>query len=143
MKNFHASLFIAGFAILLAAGCTHTLKVKATEDAAQVPYESMGTLEVSVPVNPWDATNWHWSIREVGTLSFADTTYGKRLRKKLAKVASKHAGVNQIVNVEYWPDPSTGKFPDGRIYARGEMVRFKPFPKEPAPVQPAAAAEAV
>ena len=46
---------------------------------------------------------------------------------KLVKAAKKRYNAEAVVNVQYWPDLSSEKFPQGKVYARGEMVRYKRF----------------
>lgn len=107
-------------------GCTHTEKVTAVTVEAARPVDELGTLEVSQKTNPWAFVNWGSALKEIFTLSFADTSYEARLKKKLIKKSKKfHA--DQIVNVKFWPELDSGRFPNGRVYARGEMVRYRRF----------------
>ena len=110
-------------------GCGHTEKVRAVTEAASKPTESLGTLEVHVNTNPWSITNWGYFFKELLTLSFGDTSYETRLKKKLIEDSQKF-DADQVVNVEFWPDLKMKKFPDGKAYARGEMVRYRRFPAQ-------------
>lgn len=131
--NWAASLMVLA---VVAAGCAHKEKMNAVEGGIDWPYDLLGTEEVHINTNPWSPVNWGWDLREIFTLGFADTSYPVRLQKALIKKAKKYGDVNQIIHVTYWPAPSNGKFPKGKIYARGEMVRYKRFPAEEPSAQP-------
>ncbi len=128
MKSFYLLAGFLFFSVL--SGCTtHVEKIKAVEGDLAAPYESLGTLDVHVTTHPWKPVNWGWGMKKIFTLGFADTSYAYRLRKKLVKSAKKHPDADQIIKVEYWPDLDSEVFPDGQVRARGEMVRYKPFPE--------------
>lgn len=124
------SLKIMVLGVLITAtltGCTRTEKVAVlTSEAPSRPAEPLGTLEVSQKTNPWAPANWGSALKEILTLSLADTSYQARLNKKLVERSEKFRA-DQIVNVKYWPDLDSRKFPNGKVHARGEMVRYKHF----------------
>ena len=135
MKSIPTWLAVA-VALLAFNGCARVEKVRAIEGDKEVPYDSLGTLEVkqkAYRVNPSAA---FWTGVEIATLTFADTPsrgehYKKFLRRKLQKLAGKRYDADAVINVKYWPNPESGNFPDGYIYARGEMIQYHHFPKEP------------
>ena len=49
------------------------------------------------------------------------------MRKELADVAKKRYSSHDVINVVYWPDPELGSFPEGKVYARGTMIRYAKF----------------
>ena len=131
MKTIKWNLVLLLLPVLL-AGCTHIEKFRAVEGDIETPYESLGTLEVHLNTNPWNPSNWGWDLREILTLSFWDTSYPRRLQHELAIKAKRHPEVDQVIKVTYWPT-ETSHFPDGKVYGRGEMIRYKRFPGSPAP----------
>ena len=117
-------------------GCSRVEKVRATEEGKGIPYDSLGTVEVKEKAYRLTPSAAFWTGVEITTLTFADTPsrgehYKKYLRMKLEKVADKRYNADAVINVHYWPDPESNSFPDGYIYARGEMIRYQRFPKEP------------
>ena len=124
-------MMVLGFLVLTAlTGCTRTEKVSVlASETASRPAKSLGTLEVSQKTNPWAFVNWGSALKEILTLTLADTSYEARLNRKLIK-KSKKFGAEQIVNVKYWPELDSGKFPNGKVHARGEMVRYSRFEAE-------------
>ena len=110
-------VLLAGFAV---SGCTHIDKVRTTEGDLSIPYESMGTLEV-----------------KIRTRSLGSTSPEKRkamLDDKLSQESKKHFAPDALIHATYWPDLQSRSFPGGYMYARAEMVRYKPFP-EPEPAE--------
>ena len=123
------------FLVIAAAvsGCARVEKVRALEGDKDVAYDSLGTLEVKRRVPFVRPTGILWSGVEVLTLSLAKTPsradqYKKSLRSKLAQKAKKRYGADGVIKVEYWPDPASSRFPEGYLYARGEMIRYRKFP---------------
>lgn len=130
-------------------GCARIEKVKAIEGTKDLPYESIGTLEVKEKALTATPASAFWTGVEVTTLTFAKTPsrgelYKKSLRSKLAQLARRKYGADAVINVNYWPDPDSKSFPRGYIYARGEMIRYEHFPGTdpslaPEPTQPVTA----
>lgn len=116
----------------LTSGCTRFQKVKAVEEETDLPYDSLGQLEVQTKAYSITPTGALWDGIELLTLTFAPTPsrgerYKRILSTKLSRHAREHYGAHQVINVTYWPDPESRRFPEGIIRARGEMVRFRPF----------------
>lgn len=114
-------------------GCARTAKVTAVEGGTDIPYESLGTLEVREKVSRVSAAGAWYTGVEVVTLSLADTParderYKKKLRDLLAERAKTRYQADGVIGVRYWPDPSMDTFPQGYVYARGEMIKYTRFP---------------
>lgn len=122
----------AFFAVLLVsvfmgvAGCTHVEQRQAINGDINQPYDSLGILEVHIRTNPWKPVNWWSDVKEVSTVSLADTSYDKRLRDKLVEESEKY-GADQVIKVEFWPPLDSKHFPDGKVHARGEMIKYRRF----------------
>ena len=95
------------------AGYARTEPAQAVEGDISTPYRTIGTLEVK---------------KRVSKSGRSGRKYRKALKSILLKKAVKHYGANAVIHVHYWPDPDSGSFPQGLIYARGEMVRYVHFP---------------
>ena len=103
--------------------------VRALEGDISIPYTPIGTLEVKKKVNSLGVKTLQ--ILTLGAYQpFSAANYRQTLKDMLAKKAGKFYGANAVIHVHYWPDPESGSFPKGTIYARGEMVRYTPFPAE-------------
>ncbi len=114
-----------------ALGLARSERVRAGEGDISVPYTSLGTLEVKKKVSGFSDLGWKtWQVlTEGGAKSSAQAEhYRKALKCMLVRRAAKQYGANAVIHVQYWPDPASEGFPKGWIYARGEMVRYKPFP---------------
>lgn len=120
--------------LLGAAGCSSVQKVVALQGDAAQPYESLGTLEVKRDV---PAVQYKRIFSQLGAwMTFGHSepmTQAVYLRglldAKLIKLAKKKHCADAIIRVQYWPDLTAGEFPDGVVYARGEMIRYKRFPE--------------
>ena len=137
------SVIFISFAVA-SAGCARTEKVRAVETGIEVPYESLGTLEVRYKTNRISSAGTLNAVKEGATLTLADTPsraerYKMALRSELARRAKKEFGAHAVIHVTYWPDLEASSFPDGYVHARGEMVRYTRFP-DAAPAQARAAA---
>lgn len=98
--------------VLVASACARYEKVTVLETgiSEDIPYESLGVLEVKRP----------------GRIS--NTAIKSALNRQLADIADERYEADAVINVEYWPDlDSTQKYPDGLVYARGQMIRYKRF----------------
>lgn len=116
----------------LSSGCARIEKVKVLASDPSMPYESLGTLEVKTQANRRALPRLGWTTVEMMTLSLAKTptrgeTYKRRLNQKLSDKASEHYDADAIIHPEYWPDPESSAFPEGQVYARGEMIRYRKF----------------
>lgn len=134
MKSIIAGMVIVMMSVVCNS-CARVEKVKAVEGGTESAYQSLGTLEVKEKTYRFNPDAFFWTGVEITTLTFADTPsrgehYKKFLRKKLEKVANKRYNADAVINVQYWPDPESSNFPDGYIYARGEMIQYRRFPSE-------------
>ena len=128
MKYF--KLAVLAFILTVAfTGCMHTEKRRAVTEESSQPFESLGVLEVHIKTNTWAPSNLGNFFKELFTLSFGDTSYETRLKKKLIKESDKF-NADQVVKVTFWPDLNLNQFPDGKVYARGEMIRYRRFPPQ-------------
>jgi hypothetical protein len=99
------------------------------------PYTSLGTLEVREKAGTLFFNRLGWTLAEAATLTRADTpsradVLRSRARERLLRKARKNYGAHDVVSIEYWPAPESEYFPDGFLLARGEMIRYTPFPAE-------------
>lgn len=116
-------------------GCSRTQQVRATQTGSGLPYTSLGTLEVKETAGLITGPQTFWSGVKVLSLGLADTPrrstlYEKTLKQRLEKLSRLTYDADAVINVRYWPDLESSSFPDGLIYARGEMIRYKRFPQE-------------
>lgn len=134
MKSITSWMLVTAL-LVVCNGCARVEKVKAVEGGTESPYHSLGTIEVKEKAYRFNPAAAFWTGVEITTLTFADTPsrgehYKKFLRKKLEKVANKRYDADAVINVQYWPDPESSNFPDGYVYARGEMIQYRRFPGE-------------
>ncbi len=115
--------------LLFITGCSRAGKVVAQESGASLAYESLGALVVKEKAKDL----WDMEVKKVlveaATLSMADTgtradMFRQALSTRLAESARKKYGAHAVINVTYWPDPGGNDFPEGEIFARGEMIRY-------------------
>ena len=126
--------------MVISQGCARREPFLVTESGADRPHRALGSLEVSMvarDVNIKTAVN---GVVEVATLSMAETpsrtdSYKAILSEKIKKRAKKRYGADAVINLKFWPDPeASNSYPNGVILARGEMIRYEPFPQaEPSP----------
>lgn len=115
------------------SGCSSSQKVVAMEGDFNQPYESLGVLEVDREVPRIQYRRvfgqlWEWiTIGHAENISREDYLRGL-LDKKILKAAKKNHQAEAVIFMQYWPDLTSQKFPQGRIHAKGEMVRHKRFP---------------
>lgn len=121
--------------IILAAGCSRSSRVIAVETGTpDASYQSLGSLQVVENAKDlWDQEAGRFLL-EASTLTLADTgeraeMFRKALKDRLAETASKKYGADAVIHVTYWPDPESESFPEGNLYARGEMIRYIQYPK--------------
>ena len=128
------NLFFLAVLLSVMTGCTHVERVKAIEGDASIPYDSLGTLEVKMSVPVLTSEQFYWTPVELLTLGFAHSpsqadSYKRLLQNELVKKARSNYDADAVIHVEYWPDLSSKKFPSGEMLARGQMIRYKRFPK--------------
>lgn len=121
--------------LLFSMGCaTRVAKVKAIEGETAVPYNSLGTLEIKI--NPWVGffPRLYWTTIKGLTLGLMPTPsrgeiYKSALRKRLARKAEKSYDADAVIGVTYWPNPEAKRLAEKNIFARGEMIKYTPFPQ--------------
>lgn len=117
-----------------AMGCSRTQKVIATQDGITAPYESLGFIEVNrkaprIQCRRMFGQVWEWMTFGHSKNISEEAYLERKLDKKLIKAAKKIQKAEKVINVTYWPNLKEKKFPEGRIYARGEAIVYKRFPK--------------
>ena len=127
---------VKGLSILIligavAFGCARYQKIQVIEGDFVHPYKVIGTLEVKekaemVP----DVYRAGAELLSLGYLRYPDRadSYKETLNRQLARKAHDLYRADAVIKVEYWPDPSSKDFPDGMIYARGQMIQLSKFP---------------
>jgi hypothetical protein len=124
--------FLTAAFILLVSGCTRTQSIEVIEEEVTEPYDSLGTLEVYSKASRFGLKQAGWGTVKAVTFTMAPTPsradiYRNKLNEKLVERADKRFNADAVIHPEYWPDLDSKSFPDGKIYARGEMIRFKKF----------------
>lgn len=114
-------------------GCSRVQKVVVTQDAISEPYESVGAVEVERKVPRIQYRRIFGKVWEWITFGHAENISREAylqglLNKKLLSVAKDDHTAEAVIHVKYWPDLTAKKFPQGRIYGKGDMVRYKRFP---------------
>jgi len=122
-------LIVLGF---IFTGFSKAQKVIATQNDLTEPYESLGQIEVDRDVPSMSLQRGVQRLGEWVTFGKYDMPNQKEylkglLDEKLIKSAKKRYSAEAVIKVQYWPDLSSKKFPSGKIYAKGEMVRYKRF----------------
>ncbi|MBU9888696.1 MAG: hypothetical protein KTQ49_02355 [Candidatus Omnitrophica bacterium] len=117
---------------VLSLGFSRVLGVIVTQRGASIvaSYDSLGWVEASrkaplIQYRRVGGTLLQWASFGYFRNPSQEVYLQGLLNKALVKAAKKTAGVDAIINTEYWPSLNAGQFPQGRIHARGEMVRFR------------------
>ncbi len=127
-------LTICGLAFFcgMFAGFSRVQDVVVTQDSTSitVPYKSFGWVEVNrkAPLIQYRRIGGqllYWCSFGYFSNPTQSVYLQGLLNKLLAKAAKKRQGVEAVINTQYWPDLTAGQFPEGRIYAKGEMIRYK------------------
>lgn len=114
-------------------GCSQAHKVIATQGGISEPSESIGSIEVERQV-PRIAYRrifgqlWEWITFGRSENISREAYLQGLLNKKMLKAAKNVYNAEAVIHTEYWPDLTEKKFPQGRVYAKGDMVRYKRFP---------------
>lgn len=126
MKRFLAVFFLT---IPLLASCSQVHKViKPTLEGKS--YQTLGLLEVTQPAKHSIMTR----ILTLGLLKYRSFDRVKAsLDAELVRKAKIHYKAESVINVKYWPDSDLAQSTD-LYHARGEMIRYEPFPADPAAV---------
>ena len=140
--RFLISVFI--LSALVMAGCTRIERVRAIEGDMDVPYDSLGILEVKISSKPLPFSALGWGVLRILSFGRVDAPswgeqYKSKLRAELTRKARLQYKADALVKVHYWPEPEGNFFPNGYVYARGEMIKYNKFPAddlapEPLPV---------
>lgn len=132
MKRF-CSIFLALMMTIGFSGWSKTQGVTVIKEEISVPYDSLGEVEVNSKLPFFRGRtigsqflNWVVTSDLDGNTS-QEAYLQDYLNKKLIKAAKKNHNVDALIHVKYWPDLKAKKFPEGRVYARGEMIRYKRF----------------
>lgn len=135
MKLRHYSIILGS---LLLISCARTQNVKVTQGDVDGPYDKIGVLEVSTAAKKICPVAT--CMTRVVTLGMVcPPPQGEVYRKKLDEILKKKAkhdyDAQAVIQTEYWPDLNSKSFPEGKIFARGTMIRYKKFPPitEPQP----------
>jgi len=132
MKYSWALMLVVVMLLGMNAGCSRTQKVVAMQGDLGKPYESLGSLEVDRKA-PWiPYRRIFGQIGEWLTFGHAENISREAylqglLNKKILKAAKKNHQAEAVIHMQYWPDLNAKKFPQGLVYAKGEMVRYKRF----------------
>ena len=114
-------------------GCSRVQKVVAIQGDLNPPYDSLGSIEVNRPAPRISCRRifgqaWEWiTFGRFENIS-QEAYLRDLLNEKILKVARKNHQAEAVIHMQYWPDLTASKFPQGRIYAKGEMIRYKRFP---------------
>ncbi len=133
MKRFLGVLFLMILTSVVLTGCARSQKVIAVEEGVDLPYDSLGTLEVSQRIQNHDAGFIGGHLVELFSFRLTKAAdhnqlYKAALMEKLAHEAKEKYGADRVINVEFWPALDSESFPrSGTVFARGEMIRLREF----------------
>jgi hypothetical protein len=133
MKRSWALALVVVMLFSMNLGCSRTQKVVALQGGISEPYESLGSIEVDrkAPMIQYRrifGQVWEWvTFGHYENISREAYLQGL-LNKKMLKVAKNDHHAEAILDAKYWPDLTAKKFPQGRIYGKGDMIRYKRFP---------------
>jgi hypothetical protein len=126
MKRFLAVFFLS---IPLLASCSQSNKVIKPNSEGKA-YQTLGVIEVTQPAK-------HSILARVLTFGLLKYRSFDRVKAsldaQLVRKAKIHYKAESVINVKYWPDSDLAQSTE--LYrARGEMIRYEPFPAEAAAV---------
>lgn len=132
MKRSLAVMLVLSAFVLLTMGCSRTQKVISTQGDLTASYQSLGQIEIERHVPRASLKRMFQHVGEWMTFGKYEMPARSEylqglLDKKLVKAAKKRHGAEAVIKVQYWPDLNSEKFPSGKMYAKGEMVRYKRF----------------
>jgi len=121
-------------ALALLSGCSHVQEMVVTQDSKSltIPYESLGWIQVDLKAPPVQYKRVAGQFGEWVSFGFIKNPSQEEylqglLNEKIRGVAKERYKAEEVINVKYWPDLSAKAFPEGRIGARGEMIRYRRF----------------
>lgn len=134
MKRVFSLMLVVVMLFSVNAGCSRTQKVVVMQAEVSEPYETIGKIEVdrSVPRIQYRRVFgqlWEWMTFGHSDNLSSEAYLKGLLDEKMLRSAKKDYKAEAIIHAEYWPDLSAKKFPQGRIYAKGDMIRYKRFPE--------------
>ena len=104
------------------------VKLDLTEKKAVIPYTSLGFTEVKVKAPGKELKGDKASEKAIKR----GNKLKSKLFSKMSKDAKKYFKADAVINITYWPELTSFKFPHKYVYARGEMIRYNRFPLIPA-----------
>jgi hypothetical protein len=134
MKLIQSAIFCGVLLAVFSAGCSRTEQMLVTQDAKSltIPYESLGWIQVDMKAPSVQYERVAGQLGEWVSFGFIknptqEEYLQKMLDKKIREVAKERYKAEEVINVKYWPELSSKAFPQGRMGARGEMIRYKRF----------------
>ncbi|MFA7255570.1 MAG: hypothetical protein WC133_05690 [Candidatus Omnitrophota bacterium] len=133
MKRSFVFMLAVAMLFSMSAGCSRVQKIVVTQGEISEPSEPMGSIEVQrkaprIPYRRIFGQLWEWvTFGHCENISREAYLQGL-LNKKMLKDAKNDYNAEAVIHVKYWPDLTAKKFPQGLIYAKGDMVRHKRFP---------------
>jgi len=134
MNRLWREIFSLAVLVVFSAGCSHVQEMTVTQDAKSltIPYESLGWIQVDLKAPPIQYERVAGQLGEWVSFGFIknptqEEYLQKILNKKIREVAKEQYKAEEVINVKYWPELSSKSFPEGRIGARGEMIRYRRF----------------
>ena len=128
------TIFSLAFLVAFSAGCSHVQEMVVTQDAKSLtmPYDSLGWIQVDLKAPPIQYERVAGQLGEWVSFGYIknptqEEYLQKLLNKKMREVAKERYKAEEVINVKYWPELSSDAFPQGRIGARGEMIRYRRF----------------
>ncbi len=120
--------------LVVLAGCSRVEKMVVTQDSKSltIPYESLGWIQVDLKAPPVQYKRVAGQLGEWVSFGFIKNPSQEEylqglLNEKIRGVAKERYKAEEVINVKYWPELSANAFPEGRIGARGEMIRYRRF----------------
>ncbi len=127
-------IFSLAVLVAFSAGCSRVQEMVVTQDAKSltIPYESLGWIQVDLKAPPIQYARVAGQLGEWISFGFyrnpsQEEYLQNLLNEKIRGVAKERYKAEEVINVRYWPELSANSFPEGRIGARGEMIRYRRF----------------
>jgi len=125
-------MFVLTAFVFTMAGCSKTQKVVVMQGDLTASYQSLGQIEVNQDVPRMSLKRgfqhlWSWMTFGCYHVPAQQEYLKGLLDKKIVKLAKNSYGAEAVIKAQYWPDLGSAKFPQGKAYAKGEMVQYKRF----------------
>ncbi len=115
------------FVSLLASGPAYSgVKLQLAETGVSLPYLSLGFSEVKIKA-PGKELKGDKAVKKAEKRA---RKLRAKLYKKLKHDAKQYFKADAVINIKYWPELDSAKFPHKYVYARGEMIRYNKFPSD-------------